>query len=194
MAASLRRTQRAMYGKLIERCEAHILEDNRKGAALEKIIDECEERGIDRALLRSVIHTSDLSSFGKLIKLNSGIVGSILEGGSDTTALFIRSCILMLVAHPEAQERAHQEIESVVGHDRLPTRDDWDSLPYCQAFVKEVSRLLYLHLVVRLSEPVSKGIAFPPSSAVRCAKEHETDRDLQRIHDSTGLYRHYQSV
>ncbi|EIM80810.1 cytochrome P450 [Stereum hirsutum FP-91666 SS1] len=140
MAASLRRTQRTMYGTLIERCEAHILENDRKGAALEKIIDEREERGIDRALLR-------------------GIVGSILEGGSDTTALFTRSCILMLVAHPEAQERAHQEIESVVGHDRLPTRDDWDSLPYCQALVKEV---------LRFRPPVPLGVPRSMRQAETC--------------------------
>ena len=48
----------------------------------------------------------------------------------------------MLVAHPEAQEKAHGEIASVVGYDRLPTREDWENLPYCQAFVKEVCSLI----------------------------------------------------
>lgn len=40
MAASLRKAQRALYGTLVERCKAHISEDNRKGVELEKLIDE----------------------------------------------------------------------------------------------------------------------------------------------------------
>lgn len=72
----------------------------------------------------------------------SGFVGSVIEGASDTTSISLQSCILMLVAYPEAQERAYQEIESVVGHERLPMRDDWERFPYCQAFTKEVGPLV----------------------------------------------------
>lgn len=39
-AASLRNAQRTLYGTLVERCKAHISEDNRKGVGLEKLIDE----------------------------------------------------------------------------------------------------------------------------------------------------------
>ncbi|KAG8912495.1 hypothetical protein FRC00_004396 [Tulasnella sp. 408] len=41
------------------------------------------------------------------------------------------------MAHPEAQRRAHEEIDRVVGSDRLPTYDDLDQMPYIKAFILE---------------------------------------------------------
>lgn len=45
-----------------------------------------------------------------------------------------------MTVYPEAQHRAQQEIDSVVGRDRLPTVADRDNLPYIEAVVKEVLR------------------------------------------------------
>jgi cytochrome P450 len=42
--------------------------------------------------------------------------------------------------HPEVQKKAQQEIESVTGGHRLPTFDDYDSLPYVRAVIKEILR------------------------------------------------------
>lgn len=41
---------------------------------------------------------------------------------------------------PEVQKKAQQEIDRVVGPDRLPTMADRASLPYIEAVVKEVLR------------------------------------------------------
>lgn len=41
---------------------------------------------------------------------------------------------------PEAQRKAKQEIDAVVGSDRLVTYDDWSSLPYVEALYREVLR------------------------------------------------------
>ena len=42
--------------------------------------------------------------------------------------------------YPDVQKKAQQEIDRVTGGNRLPTLDDYDSLPYMRALVKEVIR------------------------------------------------------
>jgi len=42
---------------------------------------------------------------------------------------------------PEAQRKAQEEIDRVIGRDRLPTFEDRDSLPYTVAIYREVMRL-----------------------------------------------------
>ncbi|KAF5366564.1 hypothetical protein D9758_008987 [Tetrapyrgos nigripes] len=46
----------------------------------------------------------------------------------------------LIPAHPEIQEKAHQELDNVVGRSRLPTMDDEKNLPYIRAIIKEVER------------------------------------------------------
>ena len=48
--------------------------------------------------------------------------------------------MLAMVLHPEAIRSAQAQIDAVVGHDRLPTVNDRDSLPYIAAVVREVLR------------------------------------------------------
>jgi cytochrome P450 len=64
--------------------------------------------------------------------------GALLEGGSETTALFLQSLVQALVVFPEAQRKAQEEIDRVIGSERVPTLDDIKDLPYVQAVVKEV--------------------------------------------------------
>ncbi|EKM75602.1 hypothetical protein AGABI1DRAFT_79771 [Agaricus bisporus var. burnettii JB137-S8] len=52
----------------------------------------------------------------------------------------LMTLILAMAAHPEAQRKAQQEIDSVVGLHRLPDFSDKESLPYVNAMLKEVLR------------------------------------------------------
>ena len=45
-----------------------------------------------------------------------------------------------MITHPDAQRRAHAELDTVVGRSRTPRFSDAPSLPYIQALVKEVLR------------------------------------------------------
>lgn len=84
---------------------------------------------------------------------------SLYAGGADTVSSFPSSVssvksssnlsqtvssmmcfFLAMTLYPEAQRRAQEEIDSVVGQDRLPTAADRDNLPYVEAVVKEVLR------------------------------------------------------
>ena len=45
-----------------------------------------------------------------------------------------------MLLFPDAQKRAQQELDRVIGRDRLPNIADHDSLPYMAALVKELLR------------------------------------------------------
>lgn len=49
----------------------------------------------------------------------------------------------LIPAYPEVQKKAHEELDRVVGRDRLPSIEDEKNLPYCHAIVKEVGLLYF---------------------------------------------------
>jgi len=70
-----------------------------------------------------------------------GLAAVSYLAGSDTTASTITSFIMAMVLNPEAQRRAQNEIDTVVGLNRLPEFEDQASLPYVEAIVRETLRL-----------------------------------------------------
>lgn len=48
--------------------------------------------------------------------------------------------VLGVAAFPHTLKRAQEEVDAVVGRDRLPTFDDFEELHYIRAMVKEVLR------------------------------------------------------
>jgi hypothetical protein len=81
----------------------------------------------------------------------------LIEGAHDS-AVFIKTMLLVLVMHPECQRKAWEEIDRVVGPDRLPTYADMDNLPYTRAIIQEVSstQLVLLQSFVFSRRQVSK--------------------------------------
>lgn len=68
------------------------------------------------------------------------IIGVLFEAGSDTTTMVLEVFVLAAVLHPEAVQKAQEELDRVVGTDRLPCFSDAENLPYVNAFIKEVIR------------------------------------------------------
>ncbi|KAL0571765.1 hypothetical protein V5O48_010194 [Marasmius crinis-equi] len=66
--------------------------------------------------------------------------GTVIEAGSDTTSSMLTSLVLFLVSHPHVVQKARDQLDKVVGSDRLPTYDDEPNLPYIVAIIKEVIR------------------------------------------------------
>lgn len=64
----------------------------------------------------------------------------VYGGGADTTVSAIASFYLAMSLHPEVQKRAQEEIDRVVGTDRLPTFEDREKLPYVEALYLETLR------------------------------------------------------
>jgi len=66
--------------------------------------------------------------------------GSLLEAGSDTTSSILVGFVLAMMVFPEVQEKAKEEIDRVVGPDRLPTMEDEPNMQYIRSCVKESIR------------------------------------------------------
>ena len=73
-------------------------------------------------------------------KLLAYAAATVLEAGSDTTASMLQTILLLMLANPECIQNAREELDRVVGPDRLPTFDDFDQLPYVVACIKEAMR------------------------------------------------------
>ena len=56
------------------------------------------------------------------------------------TVSAVTTFFLTMTLYPEVQKRAQEEIDAVIGPDRLPTIEDRESLPYVRALVSEVLR------------------------------------------------------
>lgn len=52
----------------------------------------------------------------------------------------IAGAILALVLHPHTQARGQDELDIIIGRDRLPNLSDREQLPYVSAICKEVLR------------------------------------------------------
>ncbi|KAL0252995.1 hypothetical protein SLS55_008440 [Diplodia seriata] len=104
------------------------------------------------ALKREVDKGEAPECFGKEFYLNdpmqNGIddlaaaytCGGLVEAGSETTASSLNTFVLCMTLFPEARQRAQEEIDRVVGMERLPAWGDEVALPYTRALVKEVLR------------------------------------------------------
>ena len=68
------------------------------------------------------------------------IIGVLYEAGSDTTAITLDDFIAASLLHPKAVRKAQEELDTVVGPDRLPNIDDLAKLPYTNGFLLEFMR------------------------------------------------------
>ena len=89
---------------------------------------------------------SDFNSKG-LDELQAAYVcGTMIEAGSDTTSTQLNNTIVGILSRGrEVVERAHEELDRVVGTNRTPTFDDEPNLPYIRAMVKEVMRWRFVN-------------------------------------------------
>jgi len=70
----------------------------------------------------------------------SGSGGICYIAGVDTSISSLECFVLAMTLFPDAQRRAQEEIDRIVGGDRLPDLSDRSQLPYCVALCKELLR------------------------------------------------------
>jgi len=69
-----------------------------------------------------------------------GAAGVLYGAGTDTSVTTISTFILAMTRYPEVFKKVQEEMDRVVGTERLPDFDDRDSLPYLECVFKEVYR------------------------------------------------------
>ncbi|KAK4404923.1 cytochrome [Sesamum angolense] len=102
-----------------------------------------EEGEVAKDLLDILLDIAeDGSSEMKLTRENiKAFILDLFAAGTDTSAITIEWALAELINHPNILAKAAQEIDSVVGNDRLVQESDMPNLPYLQAIVKETLRL-----------------------------------------------------
>lgn len=95
---------------------------------------------------------------------------SMFAASTDTTITVVLHFMLAMLTKPHVLKKAQQEMDDVVGTERLPTFDDRASLPYLECIMSEVLRssvAVPLGLPRRLMEDdMYKGMFIPKGSLV----------------------------
>ena len=68
------------------------------------------------------------------------LTGTLLEGGSDTTASVMTAFMHAMTKWPDVQKKAQTEIDAIVSDNRLPDWEDYGNMPYVASVVKETMR------------------------------------------------------
>lgn len=114
----------ALYNKWLEYVEERRRSRAPRDCFLDKVLAQQEKSG-----------QADMSRHALYF-----LCGTLLEGGSDTTSSIIIAFIHAITKWPDVQRKAQAEIDAVVGSDRSPCWEDYTSLPYVAACVKETMR------------------------------------------------------
>ena len=66
---------------------------------------------------------------------------ALFGAGTETSSTSLLWAVLYMMIHPEVQDRIQEEIDSVVGRNRLPKLADKPELPYTWATILEIQRM-----------------------------------------------------
>ncbi|CAI9099445.1 OLC1v1036271C1 [Oldenlandia corymbosa var. corymbosa] len=70
-----------------------------------------------------------------------GLLWDMITAGMDTTTISVEWALAELVKNPRVQQKAQEELDRVIGTDRIMTEADFARLPYLQCITKEALRL-----------------------------------------------------
>ncbi|GBM61724.1 Cytochrome P450 2C38 [Araneus ventricosus] len=108
------------------------------------------------------------SSFTDL-RLKANAFNLFFEG-TESVSSTVAKLLVELSKHPDVQKKIQEELDSVVGRERLPSWTDKPNLPYLDATIQELSRVAALFLVLTMysnfKETTIEGYRIPERSAI----------------------------
>ena len=85
----------------------------------------------------------------------------------------MHSAVLAMVLYPAILKRAQEEIDLVIGNERLPTFEDKALLPYVEGIVREANRCALIMWIVRCQPSLSNYVVQMESCGTnRLASKH----------------------
>lgn len=100
----------------------------KKGSAEPSMVDECFASFSDTGLTETEEH------------ILKEVAATTYLAGTDTMTSAISCLFKALTLYPDVQRRAQEELDTVIGRERLPTFDDRPQLPYVEAVCQELRR------------------------------------------------------
>lgn len=70
-----------------------------------------------------------------------GLLWDMITAGMDTTAISVEWAMAELIKNPRVQQKAQEELDRVVGYERVLTETDFSNVPYLHCVAKEALRL-----------------------------------------------------
>uniref|UniRef100_A0A6E8VMM6 Cytochrome P450 n=1 Tax=Anopheles coluzzii TaxID=1518534 RepID=A0A6E8VMM6_ANOCL len=107
--------------------------------------DFTEDRAVDDLIyayikeIRDREGTSNNGSNFTEVQLTMIILDIFIAGGQTTSAT-LDLALMMMIVHPEVQDKVHREIDSQLEPNAIPHYDDRLKMPYVEAFLLEVQR------------------------------------------------------
>ncbi|KAF2759428.1 cytochrome P450 [Pseudovirgaria hyperparasitica] len=126
--AGFKGTARSMAKQLQETTERpyeFVKEQMRKGKAKTSFLTQALE---------------NIGADAQMERIHKWSASSMYLGGADTTVSSLMTFFLAMMVCPNVQKKAQEELDRVIGGDRLPVSADKGTLPYIDAIVKEVHR------------------------------------------------------
>ncbi|KAJ7600409.1 cytochrome P450 [Mycena floridula] len=132
--------------------EQHIAEGNAQACILSEELEKTADTDLE--------HLEDIK----------GVALAMYTAGAETTKNTMEIFLLAMVLHPECQRLCQEELDRVVGTDRLPECEDRGSLPYLECVLQETLRwnpIVVLGVPHRsMEDDVYKGMFIPKGSEV----------------------------
>ncbi|KAG8913572.1 hypothetical protein FRC02_005397 [Tulasnella sp. 418] len=117
----LRLTYDELWNGLLSKVERKMEAGISTGCFIETLTARASEWNLDRMTIRNM-------------------AGSYLVSAAHTTIATLQWFVMLATIYPKTQAKLREEIDRVVGPNRLPTPADMPNLPYLRAFIRELFR------------------------------------------------------
>ncbi|XP_038851035.1 cytochrome P450 2F3-like isoform X2 [Salvelinus namaycush] len=139
--------------------------DELRGFVMKKIhehqetIDPGNPRDFTDSFLTRLNQEKDVSSSEFHYENLVSTVLDLFLAGTETTSTTLRYAFMLLLKYPDIQEHVQQEIDTVIGRQRVPQMEDRKYLPFTEAVIHEVQRFLDI-APLNLPHYATKNISF----------------------------------